>query len=96
VWLSVPTQVSGIGDAVVRVDDRRHPLQVDLVHDAVARRNHVDVAGTPACVQSMKWKRSSLRRSSIGAVLREGVRIEAAALHRQRVVDDQLQPARPD
>ena len=34
VWLSVPTQVSGRPPS--GLDHRRHPLQVDLVHDAVA------------------------------------------------------------
>jgi hypothetical protein len=41
-------------------------------------------------VQSMKWKRSSLRRSSMAAVLLEGVRVEPAALHGQRMVHDEL------
>jgi hypothetical protein len=41
--LSVPTSVSGKRDAIAGVHHRRHPLQVDLVHDPVARRDHVDV-----------------------------------------------------
>ena len=41
-------------------------------------------------VQSMKWKRSSLRRSSMARFLAKASRIEAAAFHGQRVVDDQL------
>jgi hypothetical protein len=42
VWLSVPTQVSG-RPRRRHLDHRRHLLQVDLVHDAVARRDHVHV-----------------------------------------------------
>jgi hypothetical protein len=40
---SVPTQVSGKATPLCVVDHRRHLLQVDLVHDAVARRDHVHV-----------------------------------------------------
>ena len=77
------------GDAVLRVDDRRHPLQVDLVHDPVAggitstllERELGPVDEVEAVLVATILDR---------AVLRERVRIEAAALDRQRVVDDQL------
>jgi hypothetical protein len=75
--------------AVLRLDHRRHPLQVDLVHDAVARRNHLDVLerllGPVDEVEAVLVAPVFDR-----AVLLERVGIEAAALHGQRVVDDQL------
>ena len=33
----------GEGHAVTHLNDRRHFLQIDLVHDAVAGRDHIDV-----------------------------------------------------
>ncbi len=79
----------GESDAVLRVDDRRHPLQVDLVHDAVAGRNHFDVLERPACpvdeVEAVLVAPVFHR-----AVLRERVLLEAAVFHRERMIHDQL------
>ena len=89
VWLSVPTQRVGERDAVLRLDHRRHPLQVDLVHDAVARRDHVDVLERllgPVDEVEAVFVATVFDR----AVLRERVLVETAVLHGQRVVDDQL------
>ncbi len=89
VWLSVPTQRVRERDAVLRVNHRRHSLQVDLVHDAVARRNHVDVLERePGPVDEVKavLVATVLDR----AVLVERIGIESAALDGQRMVDDQL------
>ena len=75
--------------AVLHVDHRRHLLQVDLVHDAVARRDHVHVLeGLLGPVDEVE----AVFVAAVldGAVLGERIRVEAAALHRQRVVDDQL------
>lgn len=79
----------GEGHAVARLDHRRHLLQVDLVHDAVARRDHVDVAeGLLGPVDEVE---AVLVAAVLdGAVLGEGLGVVAAAFHRQRVVDDQL------
>ncbi len=79
----------GEGHAVLGVDDRRHALQVDLVHDAVARRHDLDVAeGLLGPVDEMEavFVAAVLDR----AVLGEGVGIVAAVFHGQRVVHDQL------
>ncbi len=75
--------------AVLDVDHRRHLLQVDLVHDPVARRDHVDVAERvlgPLDEVEAVFVAALLDR----AVLRERIGIEAAAFDGQRVVDDEL------
>ncbi|MCY1262184.1 hypothetical protein D9M70_104640 [compost metagenome] len=77
------------GHAVTHLDHRRHFLQVDLVHDAVARRDHVDVLerllGPVDEVETV-----FVATVFDGAVLLERFRIEATALDGQGVVDDQL------
>ena len=76
-------------DAITHLDHRRHFLQIDLMHDAVARRDHIDILeGRFGPVDEMKavFIATILDR----AVFCEGIGVEAAALHRQRVVDDQL------
>ena len=89
VWLSVPTSVSGNATPSLRVDHRRHPLQVDLMHDPVARRDHLDVL--EGALRPLDEVEAVLVAPILDrAVLRERVRVEAAALHRQRMVDDQL------
>jgi hypothetical protein len=93
VWLSVPTRCRG-RPRVLSVDHRRHLLQVDLVHDAVAGRDHVDILeGLLGPVDEVE----AVFVAAIfdGAVLLEGLRIEAAAFHRQRVVRS-VAPAPPD
>ena len=77
------------GDAILRVNDGRHPLQVDLVHDAVARRDHVDVGKRP--LGPLDEVEAVLVAPILDrAVLRERVLVEATVFDRQRVVDDQL------
>ena len=79
----------GVGDAVLDTDHRRHLLQIDLVHDPVARRDHVDVL--ERALRPVDEVEPVLVATVFdGAVLLEGVRIEAAALDGERVVDDQL------
>ena len=77
------------GDAVLHLDHRRHALEVDLVQDAVTRRDHVDVLerllGPVDEVEAV-----FVAAVFDGAVLVEGVGIEAAAFDGQRVVDHQL------
>ena len=77
------------GHAATHLDHRRHLLQVDLVHDAVARRDDVDVLERmPRPLDEVE----AILVASIldGAVLGKRVRIVAAAFHRQRVIHDQL------
>ena len=68
------------GDAVLRMDHRRHSLQIDLVHDAVARRNDLDVLE--------RFLRPVDEVEAVfvapvfhGAVLRERVLVEAGVFH---------------
>ena len=82
---------AGVGkrDAVLRVDDRRHLLQVDLVHDAVAGRDHVDVVERE--LRPVDEVEAVLVAAILdGAVLGERVRVVSAALDGQRVIHDQL------
>ena len=77
------------GHAVAQLDYRRHLLQVDLMHDAVAGRDHVDVLeGVLAPVDEVE----AVEVAAIlhGAVLLERVLLEAWVFHSQRVIDDQL------
>ena len=71
------------------MDHRRHPLQIDLVHDAVARRNDVHV------LERLLRPVDEVEAVFVapvfhGAVLRERVLVEAAVFHRERMVDDEL------
>ena len=86
---SVPTSVSGKATPSFTCTTGRHALQVDLVQDAVARRDHVDILeGLLGPVDEVEavFVAAVLDR----AVLVERVGVEAAALHRQRMVDHQL------
>ncbi len=78
-----------IGHAILYLHHRRHALQIDLVQDAVARRDHVDV------LERLLGPVDEIEAVFVaavfdGAVLVEGVRIEAAAFDGQRVIDHQL------
>ncbi len=78
-----------VGDAMVAVHHRRHLLQVDLVHDAVTRLDHVDIL--ERFLGPVDEVEAVLVTSVFdGAVLVERLRVIAAALDSQRVVDDQL------
>jgi len=79
----------GIRDAIDGMNHGRHPLQIDLVHDAVAGRNHVDV------LERLLRPVDEVEAVFIApvfdrAVLRERVGVEAAAFDGQRVIDNQL------
>ena len=79
----------GEGHAVPRLDHRTHPLQIDLMHDAVAGRDHVDI------VEGQLGPLDEVEAIGVapildGAVLGEGLGVIAAALDRQRMVDDEL------
>ncbi len=68
---------------------RRHLFQVDLVHDAVAGRNHVDV------LERQLGPVDEVKAVVVTpifhlAILLEGVLLETGVLHGQRMVDDQL------
>ena len=78
-----------VGHPVHGVDHRRHLLQVDLVHDAVARGDHVHVVeGAPGPVDEVE---AILVAAVLDfPVLVEGLRIEARGLDRQGVVHDEL------
>ncbi|MNP02898.1 hypothetical protein D3C76_947630 [compost metagenome] len=78
-----------VGQAAIGVDDGGHLLQVDLVHDAVARRDHLYVL--ERLLGPVDEVEAILVAAILdGAVLGKGVRVEAAALHGQGVVDDKL------
>ena len=79
----------GEGDAVTQLHDRRHLLQVDLVHDAVAGGDHVDV------LERLLGPLDEVEAILVAAILDRAVllkrlRIEAAMLDGEAVVDDQL------
>ncbi|MNM79463.1 hypothetical protein D3C81_913920 [compost metagenome] len=76
-------------DTILHVDHRRHLLQIDLMHDAVARRNHIDVLeGQLGPVDEVE----AVFVAAVfdGAVLGERIRIKTTAFNGQRVIDDQL------
>ena len=79
----------GEGHAIQHLDHRRHLLQIDLMHDAVAGRDHVDVVerelGPVDEVEAI-----FVAAIFDGAVLLKGLRVEATALDGQRMIDDQL------
>ncbi len=79
----------GEGHPVAHLHDRRHFLQIDLMHDPVARRNHVDV------LERLLGPVDEVEPVFIaavfdGAVLLERGLVEAREFHRQRVIHDQL------
>ena len=67
----------------------RHLLQVDLVHDAITRRDHIDVLERRLGPVD-KVKAIVIAAVFDGAVLLEGIGLETGMLDCQRVVDDQL------
>ena len=78
-----------VGHAIGHADHRAHSLQVDLVHDPVARRDHVDV------LERELGPVDEVEAVGVAAVLdrpvlQERVAVEAGRFHRQRVVHDQL------
>ena len=77
------------GHAVARLNHRGHFFQIDLVHDAVAGRDHVHILERGARPVD-EVEAVFVAAVFNGAVFLEGFRVEAAALHGQRVVDDQL------
>ncbi|MNG96892.1 hypothetical protein D3C79_559780 [compost metagenome] len=78
-----------VGDAPVVVNDRRHLLQVDLVHDAVARLDHLYVL--ERLLGPVDEVEAILVAAILdGAVLGKRIGIEAATFHGQRVIDDEL------
>jgi hypothetical protein len=79
----------GEGDAVLHLDHRRHALEVDLVHDAVAGRDDLHVlegVARPFDEVEAVFVAAVLD----GAVPGEGVLLEAGMLDREGMVDDQL------
>ncbi len=79
----------GEGDAILLGDYRGHSLEVDLVHDAVAGRDYIDIVeGLLAPVDEMEAV--GIAPVLDGAVALEGVGVAAGVFHRQRVIDDQL------
>ncbi len=79
----------GEGHALVGVNHRRHLFQIDLMHDAVACRNHIDVVKrTFAPVDEIEAV--GIAAVFNGAVFCKCLWVEAWCLHRQRVIHDQL------
>ena len=78
-----------VGNAIAHLDHRRHFLQVDLVHDAIARRNHVHVIkGGLGPVDEVEtvFVAALFHRP----VFLEGIIFKARVFHSQGVIDDQL------
>jgi hypothetical protein len=79
----------GEGHTVEALDDRRHPLEIDLMEDAIARRNDIDILeGLPGPVDKVE----PILVSSVfnGPVLLEGLGIKAPTFDCQGVVHHQL------
>ena len=71
------------------MDHGRHSLEIDLVHDAVARRNHVYI------LERELRPVDEMKAILVAAVLdrtvfRERILVKPAAFDSQRVIDDQL------
>ena len=79
----------GEGDVIFYLNHGRHFFQVDLVHDAVACRNHVHIF---KCGFGPVDKVETVFVTTVFniAVFLEGIGVEAAAFYGQRVVDNQL------
>ena len=71
------------------MDHRAHALQIDLVHDAVARWNHFHILER-ALAPVDEVKAVLVAAVFNGAVFLEGIGVESAALYCQRVVHNQL------
>ena len=82
---------AGVGErhTVFDLDDGRHFFQVDLVHNAVARRNHVHIFKGGFCPVD-KVETVFVTPVFDFAVFAEGIGVVAAAFNGQRVVDDEL------
>ena len=77
------------GDAPPGLHHGGHFLEVDLVHDAVSRGDHVDVVeGVLAPVDEMEAV--CIAPLLHGTIFFEGPFLEAGVLHGQGVVDDEL------
>ena len=72
----------GEGHAILYVHHRRHLLEVDLMHDAVARRDHVHVG---KCFLGPLDEVEAIFVAAVfdRAVLGKSIGVKAAALHRQ-------------
>ena len=78
-----------ISDTLVAVNHRRHTLQINLVHDAVTRRDHIDVFKRmlgPVDEMKTVFITTIFNRT----IFLERLRIVTTALHRERVINDQL------
>ena len=82
---------AGIGKShpVLHIHHGRHLFQIDLVHDTVPGRDHIDIG---KCLFRPINEVKAVFVAAIldGAVFGECVRHMAATLHRQRMVHDQL------
>ena len=78
-----------IRNAVARLNYRRHFFQIDLMHDAVTRWNHVDVVERRFSPLD-EVKAVSITTLFNVTVFLECIRIKAATLNSQRVVNNQL------
>ncbi|MPN62254.1 hypothetical protein SDC9_210001 [bioreactor metagenome] len=63
------------------LDHRRHFFQVDLVHDAVTRRNHIDIF---KCCFGPFNKMETVFVTTVfnSTVFSEGIRVKTAVFHR--------------
>ena len=88
--VTVGTHTSiGKGDTVTNLNDRRHLLQIDLVHDAVPGRYHIHITECRfAPLNKVETIFIAPRLNDL--VVRHGIGVRAIMLHRQGVIDDQL------
>ena len=79
----------GISDAVLSMNHRRHAFQINLMHDAVTRRDHVHVFKRlfgPVNKVEAVFVTTIFNRT----VFFKCLRIKATAFNSQRVIHDQL------
>ena len=88
--VTVSTHTSiGKGNTVTDLNDRRHLLQIDLVHDAVPGGYHIHITECRfAPLNKMETICIAPRLNDL--VVRHRIGVRAIMLHRQGVVDDQL------
>ena len=78
-----------IGDTITRLDHWRHLFQIDLVHDAVSGRDHIDILERRFSPLD-KVKTVFVAAVFYRTILIEGFGIETGKFNRQRVIDDKL------
>ena len=78
-----------VSHAMIVMNHRRHPLQINLVHDAVPRRDHIDVF---ECVLGPVNEMKTVFITTIfnRTIFFESLWIVTTAFHRERVINNEL------